>query len=107
MDSLFDAALDEYTDTDEMLIEIEVHIERIKNALEVLISLEKDVLDNEFIYSKFNLIKQQLVLCKRLLGSIKIGVYEKAKIYTTKLKDMHLEIFPELKDAFEIAYREN
>lgn len=107
MDSLFDVALDENTDTDEMLIEIEIHIERIKSTLEVLISLEKDVFDNEVIYSKFNLIKQQLGSCKRLLGSIKIGAYEKAKIYATKLKDRHLEMFPDLKDAFEIAYREN
>ena len=107
MDSLFDAALDENTDTDEVLIEIEIHIEKIKSTLEVLISLEKDVFDNEVIYSKFNLIKQQLGSCKRLLGSIKIGAYEKAKIYATKLKDNHLKMFPDLKEAFESVYRDD
>lgn len=107
MDSLFDAALDEKTDTDKIILEIEIHIERIKHALEALISLEKDVLDNEVIYSKFNLIKQQLGSCNRLLGSIKFGTYDKAKIYANKLKDRHLEIFPDLKDKFETSYRDD
>ena len=100
----FDATNNENADADELLVEIEIHIERIKNSLETLISLEKDVLDNEVIYSKFDLIKQQYGSCRRLLGSIKSGSYEKAKHYATKLKDRHLEMFPELRDEFEESY---
>ena len=104
IDRLFDATYNDTIDTSDAIADIEFYVERIKIALGTLISSEKDVMSNEVIYSKFDLIKEQYETCLRLLGSIKSGAYEKTKLYATKLKDRHLEIFPQFKDAFEECY---
>ena len=104
IDCLLDATYNNPIDTSDAIADIEFYVEKIKIALGTLISLEQDVLSNEVIYSKFDLIKEQYGTCLRLLGSIKIGAYEKSKHYVAKLKDRHLEIFPQFKDAFEECY---
>ena len=92
---------------EDVIFEIGRYIENVKSAAESLISLEIEIIGNNFICSKMSLLKEQRKTCNRALGALRIGNYNNAVTYIIKLKDQHLGIFPDLKDDFNAPYRDN
>ncbi len=87
------------------IYDIEKHIKSIENAAESLINIEKEIIKNELIYKKINLIKRQRRNCQQIVRSIKVEAFDRTLFHIEKLKDTHLLIFPELKVDFEESYR--
>ena len=89
---------------DERIDEISAFVEKIKDTVESLISMEMNILNNEIIYSNFDLIKRQCGNCKRAILSLKNKHFSNAISYICKMKETHIKLFPTLKTEFEEIY---
>ena len=89
---------------DEIVDEIHVFVEKIKDTVESLLSMEMNILNNEIIYSNFDLIKRQCGNCKRAILSLKNKHFSNAISYVCKMKETHIKLFPTLKTEFEEIY---
>lgn len=89
---------------DEIIYDISFFVEKIKFAVESLLTMEMEVMNNEIIYSNFSLIKQLYGNCKRALQNLKGNRFTDAISSITKMQEKHIKLFPTLKSTFEEKY---